>query len=264
MNTSYGKAAVSVYRTDGQSTLFGAEIRLDVLDDGMLPAYTAGDNSRVVATDTMKNFIHATALDYPGTSLEELLEMLGRKFLTTYRHFARIRLRAREVPFARHSRILFRRLHDDYAVAEATMDRTGVIDYRSGREAVHLIKLTGSSFMQFYRDEYTTLPEMPDRPLLVHLNVYWRSQAFLDRVEGDQVREAMCETFDTFVSKSIQHLIYEMGRRLLARFPRMHEVSFEAENHLWDTARVLPADPRIKVYTDPRPPFGVIGCTLQR
>lgn len=129
---------------------------------------------------------------------------------------------------------------------------------------MHLVKLTGSSFTQFFRDEYTTLPEMPDRPLLVHLNVYWRSQEFVDHVDGLHVRETVTQTFNAFTSKSIQHLIYEMGRRLLARFPRVLEVSLEAENHLWDTVGVSAQDSRVKVYADPRPPFGVIGCTVKR
>ncbi len=264
MNTSYGKAAVSVYRTDGQNNLFAAEVRLDVLDEGLLPAYTQGDNSLVVPTDTMKNFIHAVALEFGGTSLEEFLDLVGRKFLATYGHFHRIHLHARELPFGRHSRVLFRRLYDDYGTAELTMDRTGILEHRSGREGLHLIKLTGSSFTQFFQDEYTTLPEMADRPLLVYLNAYWRHALYQQRVPSDAVREALCETFDTFVSKSIQQLVYEMGRRLLARFPPIIEVAFEAENHLWDTARVSELDPRIKVYSDPRPPYGVIGLTMTR
>ncbi len=83
MKMFYGKAAVSVYRTDSQSTLFAAEVKLTVLDEGLLPAYREGDNSLLVATDTMKNFIHATALEYPGDSLEDFLDVLGRKFLAT-------------------------------------------------------------------------------------------------------------------------------------------------------------------------------------
>lgn len=264
MNSSYGKTAVSVYRTDSQSALFAAEIRLDVVDDGLRPAYTAGDNSLVVPTDTMKNFIYAIALDYDGASLEDFLDLLGRKFLATYRHFHTIRLRGRELPFARHGQVIFRRLYDDYATAELAMDRSGMLDHRSGREGLHLIKLTGSSFVQFHRDAYTTLPEMPDRPLLIYLNIYWRHADFRQRVASEAVRDAVCETFDTFVSKSIQHLIHEMGRRLLTRFPVIQEVAFEAENHLWDTARLSEVDPRIKVYTDPRPPFGVISLTLKR
>jgi urate oxidase len=63
---------------------------------------------------------------------------------------------------------------------------------------------------------------------------------------------------------SIQHLVYEMGTRLLERFPQMAEVTFEAQNRLWDSAFVSEADERIKVYTDPRPPYGSIKLTLGR
>jgi urate oxidase len=41
-------------------------------------------------------------------------------------------------------------------------------------------------------------------------------------------------------------------------------VSFVAQNRLWDTAHEASSDPRIKVYYDPRPPFGMIGLTLRR
>jgi len=264
MSIHYGKAAVTVYRTDGQSTLFAAEVRIDVNGDNFMPAYTEGDNSMVVATDTMKNFVYATALDYDGTSLEGFLDLLGHRFLTAYAHVESIRLHAREIPFARESRVLFKRTYGDCGVAEIGMDRRGVLDHRSGREGLHLIKITGSSFARFLRDEYTTLPEMVDRPLCVHLDVYWRHASLADRIASELVREAVCATFDGFVSRSIQHVVHEMGQGLLAQFPQIIEVSFEAENRLWDTAQVSEVDERVKVYTDPRPPYGVIGLTLRR
>ena len=62
----YGKAEISVYRTDGVRSLLGAEVELDVFGENFMPAYTEGDNRLVVATDTMKNFVHAAALDYEG------------------------------------------------------------------------------------------------------------------------------------------------------------------------------------------------------
>ena len=33
---------------------------------------------------------------------------------------------------------------------------------------------------------------------------------------------------------------------------------------LWDTANVSEANPTVKVYTDPRPPYGRIGLVLHR
>ena len=44
----------------------------------------------------------------------------------------------------------------------------------------------------------------------------------------------ICTVFDEFVSESIQHLVHEIGQRLLERFPALAEVSFAAENHTHD------------------------------
>jgi urate oxidase len=63
---------------------------------------------------------------------------------------------------------------------------------------------------------------------------------------------------------SIQHLVYQMGQRVLADFPEIAEVAFEAQNRLWDTVKVSDGDPRTRVYSDPRPAHGVIGLTLRR
>ena len=264
MTIHYGKAAVSIYRTDGVSTLFAAEIDVDVLGETFMPAYREGDNLLVIATDTMKNFVHATALAFDGDSLEDFLEVLGTRFIETYERVERVRVTARELAFARESDVLFRRLYDDEGAAELELDRTGILDHRCGRRALHLIKITGSSFASFAHDEFTTLPEQVDRPLFVHLDVHWRHASFHDRVASERVRASVIATFDSFVSNSIQHLVHEMGQRLLTEFPQLVEVSFEAQNRLWDTAQASEANARVKVYTDPRPPYGVIGLVLRR
>ena len=264
MKISYGKDAVSVYRTNASGSLFAAEVRLDVFGESFVPSYTEGDNSMVIATDSMKNFVHLIALEYEGSSLEEFLDVAGRTFLAKYGHVERVRLRARELPFARVGQVLFQRFDGDYGVAELELDRGGIVDLRSGREGLHLVKLTGSAFTGFVRDEYTTLPEMADRPLGIHLDVYWRHEDAARRVASEAVRESVKETFDDFSSESIQHLVHEMGRRILARFPEIAEVSFEGENRLWDTAQVSNEDERVRVYTAPRPPVGVITLTLTR
>jgi urate oxidase/2-oxo-4-hydroxy-4-carboxy-5-ureidoimidazoline decarboxylase len=127
--------------------------------------------------------------------------------------------------------------------------------------ALHLVKLKGSSFAGFLRDEYTTLPESADRPLFIHLDVDWRHESFRRRVPAEAVRESLVRTFDGFESRSIQHLVHEMGRRLLAAHAELAEVSFAAENRLWDTAATGES---ATVYTDPRPPYGVVTLTLSR
>src|SRR5579863_9067643 len=98
---SYGKAHVPVYRvyatplsgiaplpessfTGRENVLFAAEVDVEVFGENFLPAYTHGDNSMVVATDTMKNFILQQALTFSGATLEEFLDDLGHEFLATY------------------------------------------------------------------------------------------------------------------------------------------------------------------------------------
>jgi urate oxidase len=258
---SYGKDAVSVYRVDGTGGLFATEVRIVLFGESFVPSYTEGDNSLVVATDSMKNFVHRTALDYEGSSQEEFLELVGTRFLSTYGHVERVSLSARELAFARRGEAVLQRVYDDVGVAELELSREGVVAHRSGREGLHLIKLTGSAFEGFVRDEYTTLPDREDRPLYVHLDVHWRYRNFAERAAGEDVRDALAATFDDFVSESIQHLVHEMGVRALERFEEIEEISFTGQNRLWDTAQ---ESDEATVYTDARPPFGVIHLQLRR
>jgi len=264
LKIGYGKEAVSVYRTDGVRTLFAAEVGMTARGEAFLPSYTEGDNTVVVATDSMKNFIHMTALEYEAASLEGFLELLARRFMDTYPQAARIELTAREVLFARRSEQSFQSVGGDYGVAELALDRDGTLEHRSGREGLRLMKLTGSSFEGFVRDEYTTLPESRDRPLFVHLDFHWRNTDFRSRADGDAIRDSLTATFAAFDSASIQELVHEMGVKVLDAFPEVAEISFDGQNRLWDTAQVSEADERVRVYTDPRPPYGHIELTLKR
>jgi urate oxidase / 2-oxo-4-hydroxy-4-carboxy-5-ureidoimidazoline decarboxylase len=264
LRIGYGKEAVSVYRTDGVSSLFAAEVGMTARGKAFGPSYTEGDNTLVVATDSMKNFIHVTALEYRDSSLEGFLELLARRFLDTYGQVERIEFAAREVPFARRSDQSFQGVGGDHAVAELVLDRDGTLEHRSGRVGIRLVKLTGSSFEGFVRDEYTTLAESRNRPLFIHLDVHWRNRDFAERADGEAIRDSVAGTFAEFDSASIQQLVHAMGRGLLDAFGEVEEVSFVAENRLWDTAQVSGSDERVRVYTNPRPPYGRIELTLGR
>jgi urate oxidase / 2-oxo-4-hydroxy-4-carboxy-5-ureidoimidazoline decarboxylase len=267
----YGKHNVSFYRTHTTRGLLGGRVSIDVFGDNFMPAYTEGDNREVVATDTMKNFVYAMALEYTGASHEGFAAFLGRRLLDTYPQMNALRISVNEIPFAVHSAKLLSPLEDDYGTVELELGRDGLRSLRCGRRNLRLVKLTGSAFRDFARDAYTTLPEVSDRPLFIYLDVHWRYQVMTDgvsdgkrRIDSEAVRAAVIAAFDEFVSMSIQHLVYEMGTRLLARFPGMSEVSFDAENRLWDTSKVSDGDPKTRVFSDPKPAHGSIGLTLRR
>ena len=300
----YGKADVKVYRTYAEpltgvtpipespfagrdNVLAAAEIEVVVHGTQFLDAYTRGDNRLVVATDTMKNFIHATSLKARARTLEEWLLEVGTGFLDTYPHMERLTMLGRELPFPAAvvpgddgftaSDRLFTRDRDDYATARLELDRTDdgtviITDHACGRSELQLIKVTGSAFADFARDEHTTLPERPDRPLYIWCDIGWKyadaSHATLSDparyVAAEQVGDLANAVFHEFVSLSIQHLVHEIGLRMLDRWPQLSEVSFDAQNRLWDVGAESAEDPRIKSYADPRPPFGHIGLVMRR
>jgi len=300
----YGKADVKVYRTHAEpltgvapipespfqgrdNTLVAAEIEVVVHGTEFLEAYTEGDNRRVVATDTMKNFIHTTSLTARARTLEEWLYEVGTAFLETYPHMERLTMLGRDLPFPaaivpgdggfEASDRLFSRDRCDAGSARLELARDGagrviITDHESGRRDLQLIKVTGSAFADFARDEHTTLPERRDRPLYIWLDIGWRYADAADAVLADPARYVAAEqvadlataVFHDFVSLSIQHLVNEIGTRMLDRWPRLAEVSFDAENRLWDVTAESAADPVMKTYSDPRPPYGHIGLVLRR
>jgi urate oxidase len=302
----YGKADVRVYRTYAEplsgitpipaspfagreNTLVGAEIEVVVHGTEFLEAYTKGDNRRVVATDTMKNFIHATSLQARARTLEEWLLEVGTAFLDTYPQMERITMLGRELPypaalvpaadadgFAASDR-LFSRDRCDHGRARLDLargpdGRVAVTDHQSGRSELQLIKITGSAFADFARDEHTTLPERPDRPLYIWLDIGWTYGDADDAVlvtparyvAGEQVADLAAAVFHEFVSLSIQHLVNEIGVRMFETWPQLASASFDAQNRLWDVAAESRDDPRLKSYADPRPPYGHIGLVLRR
>jgi urate oxidase/2-oxo-4-hydroxy-4-carboxy-5-ureidoimidazoline decarboxylase len=257
---AYGKDAVSVYRIAGDD-LFSCEVRVIVRGAAFEASYTEGDNSMVVATDSIKNFVHRMGLEYEGSTLEDFVALVGNRLLERYEQMEGVHVWARQVPFERVRGHAFRRRYDDHGVAELDLDRSGVVSARSGWEGLHLLELTGSSFAGFVRDEYTTLPEAEDRPLFVHMNVHWTNAHLAECAPSEGVRDVAVSTFCEVRSASIQELVHQIGVAVLERFPEIATVELYAENRLWDTAQVSEG---ATVYTDARPPFGVITLTLER
>lgn len=296
---SYGKMCIPVYRvyaaplqhvtpipesafTGRENTLFAAEVDVEVSGGNFVAAYTSGDNSSVVATDSMKNFVLKHALTFEGATLEGLLYLLGQQFLATYPQMEHVRLSGRELAFTAAavpqngafaaSNVLFKRSNDDFTTASldfARVDGAAVITgHACGRVGMQLLKVTGSSFTNFVRDAYTTLPERVDRPLYIYLDARWKYSDVNDihrrYIPAEQVRDVIQAVFHEFVSESIQQLVHEMGQRLLKRFPQMAEISFAGQNRTRDPVAVSEADPKVKVYSDPFSAYGSIQLTLLR
>ncbi len=269
----YGKADVTAYRLHrdgkqpaGQNPVFGANVKILIYGGAFWPTYTTGDNTDLIATDSMKNFIQRETMNFTGYDLESYCEFLATKFMDTYPQAAGVQLSASEIPYVPlcGTAVAFAPAGPDLAHAALELARGGssvlTVEARSGIAGFRLLRLSGSAFRGFVRDHYTTLPEIANRPLNMWLDLDWKAT---DRVPVTKaVRQIVHEVFAGFESGSIQQIIYRIGQRLLADIPTISEIQLEANNRTWDT--VAEEGGSLGVYTESRPPYGCLGLTLAR
>ncbi len=271
----YGKSDVIVYRLNrdgkaagGLSSVFGANITILVYGDAFWPTYATGDNSGLIATDSMKNFVQREVLNYEGSDLEDCCRFLGAKFLATYPQVEGVQMSAVEIPYAalEDSEVAFAPAGPDRAFARLELVRSRVVEIASGVRGFKLLRLGGSAFHGFVRDQYTTLPDIANRPLHMWLDLEWlyteSSTGFSSGTVTAAVRRMVRDVFHAFESGSIQQVIYQIGTKMLADIPVIAEVHLEANNRTWDT--IVERGEELGVYTEARPPFGVLGLRLKR
>ena len=271
----YGKADVTAYRlrrdgvtAPGQSPLFGANVKLLLYGDAFWPTYTEGDNTALVATDSMKNFIQRETLNFPGADLESYCLFLAEKFLGRYPQTEGLQISATEVPYSALSGFpaAFYPAGPEKLTARLELNRQGIVEIASGITGFRLVRLGGSAFTGFVRDEYTTLPEIHNRPLHMWLDLEWlyrsADAAFENMQIAAQVRNLVHSTFGSFESGSIQQIIYQIGTKVLSEFQSVAEVHLEANNRTWDS--VAEHGDTLGIFTDARPPYGCLGLRLRR
>jgi urate oxidase len=270
----YGKGDVIAYRLNrdgraplGKSPVFGANVLLLVYGETFWKTYTEGNNTGLIATDSMKNFIQRETIDFTGNDLEEYCRFLGEKFLLTYAQVEGLQISATEIPYAPMGHdVAFVPSGPDSAFARLEITRKGIVEAMSGVRGFKLLRLGGSAFRGFVRDEYTTLPDLNNRPLHMWLDLEWTyggpQAAFSRGAVTAQVRKIVRDVFTSFESGSIQQIIYQMGAKLLDEIGAISEVRLEANNRTWDT--IAERGDELGVYTDARPPYGCLGLTVKR
>ena len=275
----YGKADVIAYRLnrDGRTEagglpVFGASVTLLIYGDAFWPTYETGDNTGLIATDSMKNFIQRETMNFAGHDLEAYCRFLATLFLETYPHVEGAQITATAIPYqpVAASGVAFTPAGPETATAQLELRRAGAaletIELRSGILGFRLLRLGGSAFQGFVRDRYTTLPDIRNRPLHMWLNLEWQyiddNSGYSGGAVGAQVRRIVQDTFHAFESGSIQQIIYKIGRQMLAQIPAIAEVELEGQNRTWDSVSEI--GDTLGVYTEARPPYGCLGLTLRR
>jgi urate oxidase len=270
----YGKAAIRIVRVhrgaDGHRV---RDLTVAVaLEGDFTAAHTDGDNSLVIATDTMKNTAYAYAVDHLDGSIEAYGRALAEHFLE-YPQVDRSTVNVREHQWrpidvaGSPAPDAFVRGGEGTRIASAIATR-GESTIEAGVEDLIVMKTTRSAFAGFPRDQYTTLAETDDRVMATRLTAIWRyGSPDLDFDDVfTAVRTSLLEVFADHDSPSVQTSIWIMARSILERHEEVEEVRMVLPNlHHWLVdLRPFGLSNDGEVYTPTTEPHGLIEATVRR
>jgi urate oxidase len=272
---SYGKSEVRLVkvsrRPDGHDL---RDLTVDVgLEGDFDAAYVQGDNTGLLATDTMRNTVYALAKEHPIDHIESFGWKLVEHFLAAGPGVTSARVHIVEYPWARlevggrpHQHA-FQRGSGGNRVATVAGDG-GEPQIEAGIDDLLVLKTTGSGWEGFLRDRYTSLPETSDRILATIITARWsyRERNLDFGATWREVRRAILESFCDHYSPSVQFTLYRMGTAVLEACREVERIHFSLPNKhhlLYDLAR-FELENENEIFHATNEPYGLIEGTVER
>jgi urate oxidase len=235
----YGKAKVRVLKKLAEKgTHSFKELEVKILLEGAFEsAYVEGNNRELIATDTMKNTINVLAHDLLGPETEPFVTQLADHFLDRYPQVTKVQVDTEERVWepltvnGSASPTNFTAAANSIPTTSITRSRQHV-KINSGIRGLLILKSAGSGFKDFYRDEFTTLPETDDRLMATSLTSQWRYRAKPTdyRATNAGIVRALLSAFASKPSPSVQTSLYEMGEAALAECREIEQISITMPN----------------------------------
>ena len=240
------------------------------LDGDFGSSYTDGDNSIVIATDTMKNTVYALARDHLTGPIETFGFALGRHLLA-----GGPQVEAVNVMIEEHAWRPIASAPDAFArdgsftrTAAVRVDAAGV-QARPGIADLAVMKTGRSAFAGFPRDGFTTLKETDDRIMATKVTAGWLLDTRRDvdyDASFEAVRSTFLEVFADHDSVSVQASIWIVGKAILERHAEVVEVSMSLPNlhHFVVDLSPFGIENDREVFLATTEPHGLIEATVRR
>ncbi|MCW2804444.1 MAG: uricase [Propionibacteriaceae bacterium] len=276
---TYGKAESRVVRIRRDTERH--EIRdLNVstaLRGDFAAAYTVGDQSTVLPTDSQKQTAYAYAKEKGITSIEQYGLDLARHYVDDVQPVQSARIEIEEYAW---ERVMINGVEHDHTwtrkgqevrTAAITVEGAGSTQQTwvvGGLKDLIILKSTGSAFAGFLTDPYTVLQPTSDRVMATSLVAKWRfteTEMDWDTVYAD-VKSIMVERFANLHSLALQQTLFAMGKAVLEAYREIAEVRLSAPNKhhfLYDLAPFGLENPGEVFHADDRP-YGLIQATVTR
>jgi urate oxidase len=272
--TSYGKSDIRLVKVKRDTNRHEiTDVRVDVaLRGDFEAAYVEGDNTGLLATDTMRNTVYALAKDHLAGDIEDFGIKLVEHFLEVSPKVEHARVR-----FVEHlwARIMVNGREHEHSFVRAAGKRTATVEgdavsvaVEAGLDDMLVLKTTNSGFEGYRHEQYTSLPETDDRILATVVVASWRyDTADVDFGETWRgVRHRILESFTDHYSPSVQNTLYRMGEAVLEKYPEIQKIHFSLPNrhHIpYDLGR-FGMENEGEIFHASAEPYGLIEGTVQR
>ncbi|CAH0481329.1 unnamed protein product [Peronospora belbahrii] len=298
LHHEHGKGGVrllKVTRTPEKHFIMQLEAQVLLEGEPAASAYYNGDNGHVLPTDSIKNTVWVLAKKHEFTSLENFGIILANHFVTKHADLISVaKVKLFETPWERlvvpdvkgkmrphHHAFVSANVGFSTAYVEARKSTTlgaPEVIVQGGVDGLKVLKTTQSSFVGFFRDEYTTLLDAPDRLVSTCVTAVWTYMS--DAVCEDfsartaEIKKVMLKTFagpsDVGVpSPAVQYSLYKMGEAVLERCPYVKDIKItmpNIHNNPIDLSRFgcKNIHPHGEVFLPTDDPHGIISSTIVR
>ncbi len=271
----YGKAQVRVLKIlrDGpRHTIREIEV-LTLLAGDFETSYTAGDNAKVVPTDTIKNTVNVLVKQHLGDDLERFAVILGEHFVRRYEQVAQATIEITERGWDRLEIEGKSHRHAFQAASEARRFARAICgeqasEVTAGIRDLVILKSTGSGFEGYPKCEYTTLPETGDRILATSFRATWHftSAPASYRKTNDAILGVMLKVFAENYSPSAQTTLFQMGEAALQISSEISRIDLAMPNKHCLLLNLAPfgLENENEVFVPTEEPFGLIEASVGR
>jgi urate oxidase len=241
----YGKSRVrlvKVVRHPDRHDLHEWNVNVYLTGD-FAACFLEGDNTGLLATDTMKNTVYAVARNSTATTMEafaiELATFLSERnpqaasvrIGVEEKTWIRIKALSKDGEIEKHPTAFLQR-GPDVHTATVTMTPGNAPAVTSGVKGLVILKTAQSGFAGFKRDELTTLPETHDRLLGTEATITWAYSTPPADYGATRtlLMETLLTTFARHDSLSVQQTLYAMAEAALAVVPEVAEITLTMPN----------------------------------
>lgn len=275
IHNAYGKSAVRLTKVTREKDFHVLhELTVAIQLEGKFErSYTEGDNSDVVATDSMKNTVYVLAAEQPLTDIESFGKRLAKHFLDLYETVSTCKVEIEEelwnrIPVAgKPHGSAFYGAGTEKHVVEVKATRES-IELTSGIVGLKLVKTTDSEFWGFVRDRFTTLVEVKDRIFGTSVEAHWKyeNENVDYKKDYEKIREIVLEVFASHHSLAVQHTLYDIGQEILDKVGAVSEIKITMPNEHRIPFNLEPfgLENKDEIFLATDAPYGLITGTLKR